>query len=75
MQSALRQAAIVKPGGIVEVRSPDLAPGTRVEVIVIVEDSTPARSLRSIIGSGKGCFSTPQAADEFIHQERERWSF
>ncbi|MDI9634514.1 hypothetical protein QQ054_02020 [Oscillatoria amoena NRMC-F 0135] len=40
MQSALRQAAIVKPGGIVEVRSPDLAPGTRVEVIVIVEDST-----------------------------------
>ena len=30
-------------------------------------------SLKSIIGIGKGCFFTPEAADNFISEERERW--
>lgn len=30
-------------------------------------------SLKSIIGTGKGCFVTPEAADNFISEERDRW--
>ena len=30
-------------------------------------------SLKSIIGTGKGCFLTPEAADNFISEERDRW--
>ena len=29
-------------------------------------------SLKSIIGTGKGCFLTPEAADNFISEERKR---
>ncbi|MBO1349988.1 MAG: hypothetical protein EBE86_022585 [Hormoscilla sp. GUM202] len=32
------------------------------------------KSLRAIIGTGKGCFKTPQEADEFIRKERDKWS-
>ena len=32
-------------------------------------------SLKSIIGTGKGCFSTPEEADKFICEERDRWQF
>ncbi|NEQ36831.1 MAG: hypothetical protein F6K40_11300 [Okeania sp. SIO3I5] len=32
-------------------------------------------SLKSIIGSGKGCFATPEEADNFINQERDKWEF
>lgn len=32
-------------------------------------------SFKSIIGSGKGCFATPQEVDNFINQERDKWEF
>ena len=32
-------------------------------------------SLKSIIGTGKGCFATPEEADNFINQERDKWEF
>jgi hypothetical protein len=32
-------------------------------------------SLKSIIGTGIGCFSTPEEADNFISQERDKWQF
>ncbi|NEP89675.1 MAG: hypothetical protein F6K18_24165 [Okeania sp. SIO2C2] len=32
-------------------------------------------SLKSIIGSGKGCFATPEEVDNFINQERDKWEF
>lgn len=37
--------------------------------------STPDKkpSLKSIVGTGKGCFVTPEAADNFISEERDRW--
>ncbi|MGI0501287.1 hypothetical protein ACOKW7_19355 [Limnospira platensis CENA597] len=30
-------------------------------------------SLRSIIGTGKGCFATPEEADNFISEQRYQW--
>src|SRR5947209_2933786 len=44
MVAAIRQCVTVQPGGLIEVRSPDLPPGTSAEVIVPVEQSTDPRS-------------------------------
>lgn len=37
MVNAVRRKVKVKPGGVVEIRSPDLVPGTMAEVIVLTE--------------------------------------
>jgi len=37
METALRQRALVKPGGVIEIRSPELPEGAVAEVIVILE--------------------------------------
>jgi hypothetical protein len=75
MNQALRQKAVVQPGGIIEIHSPELPPGATVDVIVILETLPKKRqSLRSLIGTGKGCFATPQEADDFISRERDAWS-
>ena len=75
MTNAIRQRVTVQPGGVIEVRSPELTAGARAEVIILLEEpqETPRRSLRSIIGSGKGCFATPEEADAFLRQERDSW--
>jgi hypothetical protein len=76
MNQALRQKAVVKPGGIIEINSPELLPGTTVDVIVIVENlPQKRRSLRSMIGTGNGSFTTPKEVDEFSSRERDSWSF
>ncbi len=74
MVQAIRQKVVVQPGGRIEIQVPEFSPGTRAEVIVL-EDSPPAKrqKLRSIIGSGKGSFSTPEDADIFLRQERDSW--
>lgn len=75
MDKAIKQKAIVKPGGIVEIRSPELPPGAVVDVIVIIETSpSKQQSLTSLIGTARGSFATPQEADNFISRERDAWS-
>lgn len=37
MVAAIKQQVTVLPGGVIEVRSPELTPGARAEVIVLVE--------------------------------------
>jgi len=39
MVAAIRQNVTVQPGGLIEVRSPELMPGARAEVIVLLERS------------------------------------
>lgn len=78
MLNAIKQQTVVKPGGIIELTSPELPEGAIVEVIVLFEDSSElaqetARSLTSLIGSAPGSFATPKEADQFIRQERDAW--
>lgn len=40
MNVALRKKLVVQPGGVIEIRCPELPVGTIVEVIVIVEEAT-----------------------------------
>ncbi|WP_373528516.1 hypothetical protein [Nostoc sp.] len=77
MLNGLRQQAIVKLGGVVEICSPELPVGATVEVIVLLE-SPPKDSekpLTSFIGSARGSFNTPEEVDKFIRQERDAWEF
>lgn len=75
MNQAIRQKAVVKLGGVINIQSSELPVGTEVDVIIIVETAAKnQQSLRSIIGTGKGCFATQQSADDFISRERDAWS-
>jgi hypothetical protein len=75
MNQTIRQKVVVKPGGVINIQSSELPVGSEVDVIIIVEKATQQKqSLRSIIGTGKGSFATPQLADDFISRERDAWS-
>ena len=41
MNTALRQKLVVQPGGVIEIRSPELPVGATAEVIVILEVPAP----------------------------------
>jgi hypothetical protein len=74
MQQAIRQQAVVQPGGVIEVRSSELSAGDVVEVIVLMDTPvTPKRSLTEFFGAAKGSFATPEEADAFIRAERDAW--
>ena len=75
MLKGLRQKAIVKPGGVVQICSPELPTGATVEIIVLIESPTDKSksSLTSFIGSAKGSFATPEEVDQFIRQEQDAW--
>lgn len=75
MINEIRQKAIVKPGGVVEISSPELPLGATVEVIVLLESPSkkPEKSLTSFIGTARGNFATPQEVDRFIRKERDTW--
>jgi hypothetical protein len=46
MVAAIRQNVTVQPGGLIEVRSPELMPGARAEVIVLLERSAAEQAPR-----------------------------
>lgn len=37
------------------------------------EPHQPSKSLVSMIGSGQGCYDSPEEADQFLRQERDQW--
>ncbi len=73
MLQAIRQRVTIQPGGRVEIIAPELTAGNEAEVIILEEQAPPARRLADLIGSGKGAFSSPQEADNFIRRERDAW--
>jgi len=79
MLNAIRQQAIVKPGGVIELTLPELPEGTPVEVIVLIENSDQldqaSPSLTNLIGTAPGSFATPEEADQFIRKQRDEWDY
>lgn len=49
MVAAIRQNVTVQPGGLIEVRSPELMPGARAEVIVLLERSAADQAARAAL--------------------------
>lgn len=59
MVAAIRQQVTVQPGGVIEIRSPELEPGSRAEVIVLLGSRAltpedPARSISPTASNGTG---------------------
>lgn len=74
MAATVKQTVTVQAGGVVQVQSPDLVPGSIAEVIVISEATTSRPpKLVNVIGSAAGGFASPADADTFIHHERDTW--
>jgi hypothetical protein len=62
MTNALRQNVVVKSNGVIEIRSPELLPGMKVEVIVLVENSPAVDAAReSRLQALKELFQSTQA--------------
>ncbi len=76
VSEAIQQDVTVEQTGVIVIRSPRLSPGARARVTVVIDDggSSRPKSLKSLIGSGHGCFDTPDEADEFLRRERDTWS-
>jgi hypothetical protein len=74
MVAAIKQQVTVQPGGVIEIRSPELKPGTSAEVIVLVEDQPSSqRTWASFIGSGRGQFKSVEEIDAYIRELRDEW--
>lgn len=74
MTQALRGHITVEQEGRIEIQNPVLSIGTKVEVIVLIEQSTVENQpLVSFQGQGKGCFKDAEEIDSFLRSERESW--
>ncbi len=74
MTQAIRQEVTVQKDHQIEIFSPELKLGDHVEVIVLLSQGEPKKSnLCSLFGAGKGSFSSPEEANDFIRRERDTW--
>ena len=74
MVQAIKEHVVVKEGGLIEIRRPELPPGTAAEVIVMIEEAVePPPSLASLIGTGRGLFGSPEEVDAYLREERDSW--
>lgn len=72
--SCNKNQVTVLPDGLIQMYVPELKAGTIAEVIVLESSKEgEKRSLVTIIGKGRGCFSTSDEADTFIAHERRSW--
>lgn len=88
MLNELRQTAVVRPGGVIEVRSAELTVGSTVDVIVLINrDATQLLSLHPLSGLSKeeriakiraavgGWKDDPEIAEIFDEIAQERHSY
>ncbi len=78
MQAALRLETTVLPGHRLEITAPELPEGARVEVIVVLPASPPARRMSMLeflatLPPGPLLFQTPEEVNRYIQEERDSW--
>ncbi|MFH1737833.1 MAG: hypothetical protein ABIH23_02410 [bacterium] len=80
MIQAIKETVRILPGGVIEIRRPQLPEGALAEVIVMLESDTPMRDTESPVrpltdffGACKGMFASADEADGFIRELREEW--
>ena len=74
MVAAIRQQVTIQAGGVIEVRSPELLAGSKVEVIVLLDaPAEPAPRWGSFIGSARGLYGSVAEADAHIRELRDEW--
>lgn len=78
MVQAIKERAVIQPGGILRIQRSDLPEGAEVEVIVMIQEAArpeePLPPLKSFWGAGKGVYgSTPEKIDAYLEKERSSW--
>jgi hypothetical protein len=77
MSNAIHIQTTILPGGKIEVSAPELPPGKRANVFVVVEDEEPQekRPVREILAnlSGHRLFQSAEEVDAYIRGERDSW--
>ena len=76
MQSAIHLTTTILAGGRIDVVSPDLLAGQRVELIVLLQEPVAARpSAVEILAGAPGHlqFHTVDEVDAHVRQERDAW--
>jgi hypothetical protein len=66
----------VLPGGRIEISSPELIPGQRAKVWIVLEPApVEKRTLSEILGDYPGgrLFKTAEEVDAYIREERDSW--
>ncbi|MEW6367374.1 MAG: hypothetical protein AB1714_22315 [Acidobacteriota bacterium] len=72
MSWEVRERVIVGTRSVVEIRRPELPAGVGADVVVVVEAAEPEPPpLASLLGRGRGCYSTASEADSFLRNERD----
>ncbi len=77
MATELRVETVVLPGGKIEISRPELVPGQRATVVVMIEDNESLRQhhvidiLKAL--PGHRLFQTAEDVDAYIHEERDAW--
>ena len=78
MTTAIHIQTTILPGGKIEVSAPELPPGKRANVFVVIEDEEPQEKrhvldMRSSTFSGHRLFQTAEEVDANIREERDSW--
>ena len=73
MVRTIRERVTVQEGGRIEIPSSALPAGARADVVVVLQSQGNSGGLRDLIGKGRGCYATPEEADQFIRGERDAW--
>jgi len=72
VKETLRQRVVVGQGGRIPVPDLDLPAGTVAEAVILVENAAPGpHSTRDMLGSGPGCYESPEEAVRFLRRQRE----
>jgi hypothetical protein len=77
MATHVRVKTVVLPGGKIEISNPELIPGKRATVVVMVEDNEPVEQ-RHVIDilkelPGHRLFQNAEEVDAYMHGERDSW--
>ncbi len=77
MATEVRVETIVLPGGKIEISTPELTPGKRATVVVMIEDNEPddQRHVIDILSAlpGHQIFHSAEEVDAYMQKERDSW--
>lgn len=77
MATAVHIKTTVLPGGKIEISAPELIPGQRANVFVVIENEEPVekRPVRDVLANlpKHRLFQTAEEVDAYIREERESW--
>jgi hypothetical protein len=76
MVTALKRTVQIKPGGVIEIKAPELPVGANAEVIVLLgaQQDRSQNPFSILKAAPAGCFKSAEEIDTFIRGERDAWA-